>query len=331
MYPKFLKELRECRLCPWNCGVNRLEKERGICRVGLPEVAYTSITSVLKTFAVTLLGCTFRCVYCNAYRLSQYPDTGWIYRGFVQPNNLIREALNAFKTSLARKIGVKIISFTGGEPSIHTPYLEELVFLMREHIPDIGVGLATNGFCTLSTMKRLENISSYINFEIKAFDPELHQAVTGAHSQPVLDNARWLAYNHPEKIRVFRTVVIPGINDLEIPKIAQFLKDIDPTLHYRLVGFRPHFLLYYYPGPSRDIMQNLVDKCRDLGLENVDYSGFSPGGTIISPSSINNSLNNSYHFLNQAGCYSRPRNCGNCPENQHCPAILMEPWTNKSF
>ncbi|HII83797.1 MAG TPA: radical SAM protein [Methanobacterium subterraneum] len=323
-----MKDLAKCQLCPWNCKANRLEGEMGVCHSGLPEVAYTGLTPVLKTFAVTLLACSFRCIYCNAYRISQYPDSGWIYRGYVPPDKLVSEVMNAFTTSFAQKIGVKKLSFTGGEPSINTPYLEEIVKMLGEDLPDLEVGVATNGFCTHSTMQRLEKFSNYLNFEIKAFNNELHQAITGAPVENVLENAEWLGRNHPEKIRVFRTVVIPGINDSEIPQIARFLHDIDPNLPYRLVGFRPHFMLYYHPAPSRDYMQKLVRECRDMGLENVDYSGYYPGGNLIMDSSLKNGLKNSNRILNQAGCYRSPRICGDCPENGSCPAIVLEPWTN---
>lgn len=324
---RYFNDLEKCQLCPWNCEVNRLEGERGVCRVTLPEVAYTGLTQVLKTFAVTFLGCPFKCIYCNAYRISQYPDSGWMYRGYVEPEDLAHESLEVFKTSFAQKIGVNKLSFTGGESSIHTPYLEEVTTILREHIPELEVGLATNGFITQKTMKRLAEISSYINFEIKAFTPELHHAITGAPGEPVLENAEWMVRNHPEKIRVFRTVVIPGINDQEIPKIASFLQDIDPNIHYRLVGFRPHYMLYYHHAPSKDYMHKLVKECQQSGLENVDYSGYYPAGNLIRDASLNNLLKNVYHTLNQAGCYRRPRSCGICPENVSCPAIVLEPWT----
>jgi pyruvate formate lyase activating enzyme len=67
----YLKDLAKCQLCPWNCKANRLEGEMGACHAGLPEVAYTGLNPVLKTFAVTLLACSFRCIYCNAYRISR--------------------------------------------------------------------------------------------------------------------------------------------------------------------------------------------------------------------------------------------------------------------
>lgn len=210
---------------------------------------------------------------------------------------------------------MKRISFTGGEPALHIPYLEEVAHSMRDHIPSLEVGLATNGFSTPKTMKRLSEISSYINFEIKALDPELHRAITGAPVEPVLENAKWLARKHPEKIRVLRTVVFPGINDTQVIKIARFIRDLDSSLPYRLVGFRPHFMLYYHPAPSRAYMQKLVEECGKIGLEKVDYSGYYPGGMMTA--SPPNGLKTTYQHLNQAGCYRRPRNCGFCPENEH--------------
>ncbi|MDI9436450.1 MAG: radical SAM protein [Euryarchaeota archaeon] len=322
----YLKELKNCQLCPWKCGVNRLEGEKGACLMGLPEVAYTGLTPVLQSYSITLLGCSFRCLYCNAYRISQYPDSGWRYRGYVKPEVMAREAVGEFKSSLGRDLGVKRISFTGGEPSLHTPYLEEVSRLIQLQLPGLEVGVATNGFCTTSTMKRLAQLSNYINFEIKAWDTELHQAITGAPVEPVLRNAKWIAQEHPEKIRVFRTVVIPGINQAEVIKIARFIAELDPTLPYRLVGFRPHFMLYYHPAPTRAYLQNLVEECREAGLEQVDFSGYYPGSMMSF--SGHNGLKTTYQHLNQAGCYRKPRNCGTCPENHHCPALVLEPWTN---
>jgi len=251
-----------------------------------------------------------------------------MYRGYVDPEDLVQEALESFETSFARNIGIKRFSFTGGEPSIHTPYLEEVASRMKENIPELEIGLATNGFSTLKTLKRLAKISSYINFEIKAFDDEIHQAITGAPVKPVLKNAEWLARKHPEKIRVFQTVVIPGINDSQIPKIAQFIGDIYPNLPYWLVGFRPHLMLYYHPAPSKGFMHGLVGSCKKLGLKKVDYSGYYPSGNIHMAHGDKEGMKMVYNYINNAGCYRKPRNCGLCPEKSHCPAIILEPWTN---
>jgi len=86
------KELEDCCLCEWKCGINRSEAV-GVCNVKMPEIAYTCLAQTLKSYSITLLGCNFRCLYCNAYRLSQYPDTNWYYRGYVAPKELSKEAV----------------------------------------------------------------------------------------------------------------------------------------------------------------------------------------------------------------------------------------------
>nr|WP_148217873.1 radical SAM protein [Methanothermus fervidus] len=312
-----LKEFKNCKLCEWKCGVNRIKGERGVCRSTLPEIAYTSITYLLKTYAITFLGCSFRCFYCNAYRISQYPDTGWIYRGYVEPEKLGKEILRQLESKIAKKIGVSGISFTGGEPSIHLPYIEEVIKYVTEEKENLRIGFATNGFATKKTFKKLVKIASFINFEIKAFDNDIHQNLTGAPVDPVLRNAEYLAKNHPEKIRVFRSVVIPKITDSQVLKIAEFIKDIDPSLNYKLIGFRPNFVLYYHAGPSKKLMEKLVKKCKEIGLKNVNYSGYYP-----------KEMKNIDEYVKKIGC-PMPRNCGKCKFKHECKAVLMEPWLFK--
>jgi len=70
----------------------------------------------------------------------------------------------------------------------------------------------------------------FINFEIKAFNDEIHRNLTGAPSEPVLRNAAYLAEKSPEKVRTFRTVVIPRITDREVPRIAEFLSEINKEI-----------------------------------------------------------------------------------------------------
>ena len=199
----------------------------------------------------------------------------------------------------------------------------------REVVPDIAVGLATNGFSTLDTLKRLLAIATYVNFEIKAFDGSVHELLTGAPVEPVLRNAELIVTRHPEKIRVIRTVVIPGITDAQVLKIAEFIKDINPDIRYRLVGFRPSFILYYHPGPTKRMMEKLVRACTDLGLKNVDFSGYYPATRSARANSGANAHQLATHYLKLAGCVTEPRNCGLCILKHRCKAMLMEPWLEK--
>lgn len=316
MENEYLSELKRCNLCEWRCGANRLEGERGVCRAGMPHIAYTMLSETLRSYSITMLGCCFRCIYCNAYRISQYPDACWIYRDYVEPDALAAEARSRMMPDTDK------ISFTGGEPAIHIPYIEEVVQAMQKTDPDIGVGIATNGFCTSKTLERVIKIATSISFEIKAYDNEVHQMLTGAPSEPVLRNARVLAGKARESIRVFRTVVIPGITGHQIIKIASFIAEIDPSIPYRLIGFRPNFVLYYHPGPDRDLMNDLVEQCKNIGLTDVAWSGYYP--TEITASGSEAEL--AAQYLRRAGCHQYPRLCGKCELRDRCPACLLEPW-----
>ncbi|WP_370004430.1 radical SAM protein [Methanothermobacter sp. KEPCO 2] len=137
--------------------------ERGVCGAAETEIAYNSITDVLKSYSVTLLSCPFRCAYCNAYRISQYPDSGWVYRGYVKPEDLALEALRELEAH-----GISNLSFTGGEPTLHTLYIERMLHEIRVKAMLMPL-VATNGFQTPETLKRIIRFTSLFSFEIKAF------------------------------------------------------------------------------------------------------------------------------------------------------------------
>jgi len=216
------------------------------------------------------------------------------------------------------------ISFTGGEPTIHLPYIEEVVQEVQENYAEIGVGIATNGFCTQKTLKRVIDISTSISFEIKAYDDDVHRMLTGAPSAPVLRNAEVLATRARESIRVFRTVVIPGITEHQVLKIAEFIAEIDPTIPYRLIGFRPNFILYYHPGPGMALMNDLAEQCKDVGLTDVAWSGYYPTEVPEIPGGSEAEI--AAQYLRRAGCHKYPRSCGECELKDRCPACLLEPW-----
>ncbi|MHC1623648.1 MAG: radical SAM protein [Candidatus Methanospirareceae archaeon] len=309
-----MNEFEDCRLCEWNCGINRKE-EVGVCNVKMPEIAYTCLAESLESYSITLLGCNFRCLYCNAYRLSQYPDTNWFYRGYVDPQDLAKEAVDKL-----REAGLEKLGFTGGEPTIHLPYIEEVVKEAKKLMPELKVGFTTNGFATKASMKRIVNMCSYITLEINAFNDDTHLALSGAPVEPVLRNAEYLI-KHRAKIRAFKTVVVPKINDGEIEAIARFIASFDPSIPYHLIGFRPSFMLYYHPGPSRNELDEIGRKCKNY-LENVKWGGESPRDPQFNGSGAELAMK----YATLAGCVRKDRNCGICSMNKSCPAILREPW-----
>jgi putative pyruvate formate lyase activating enzyme len=71
--------LRDCTLCPRHCHVNRLEGEKGVCRVGkLPVVSSFGphfgeelpLVGRHGSGTIFLTWCNLRCVFCQNYDIS---------------------------------------------------------------------------------------------------------------------------------------------------------------------------------------------------------------------------------------------------------------------
>ncbi len=332
-----MTDLESCRLCEWRCGVDRLRGERGVCRTGRAEVAATMCSGSLEAYIVTLLGCCYRCLHCNAYRISQYPDPGWRYAGYVPPAALAADALERIAAFPGPRI--RTIGFTGGDPIVHLPYIEEVAAEVRRRAPGLGIGISTGGFAAPETMERIVDLCRTITLEIKAWSDPVHRALTGAPVRPVLRNAEYLVHEGRDRIRVFRTVVIPGMTDGEVGSIAEFIASLDPSVPYRLIGFRPNNVLYYHPGPSRDEMERLCRVCRNKGLEDVAWSGYCPeavpdevaaeAARLTAAYGGNSAAALTAAYAAVCGCPTHPRNCGACPLRDNCPATLREPWRGR--
>jgi len=72
--------LSPCRLCPRVCGVDRLNGQRGVCRVGAPPVVASwnvhpweepPISGTRGSGTIFFTGCTGRCLFCQNYPISQ--------------------------------------------------------------------------------------------------------------------------------------------------------------------------------------------------------------------------------------------------------------------
>lgn len=128
-----LELLKECRLCPRNCGVNRLENNLGFCRSGLlVKVARVSlhkweepcISGEKGSGTVFFSECNLRCVFCQNHAIShngigkeitierlaqifiEQQGRGANNINLVTPTHFIPQIIEAIK--LSRKNGLKL-------------------------------------------------------------------------------------------------------------------------------------------------------------------------------------------------------------------------------
>lgn len=319
----YLSELENCDLCEWRCGVNRLDGEVGVCRMGRPSIASAMLHSAPpKSYTIFLSGCNFKCLNCQNWNIAHYPDSGETIRGFLNPRELGERAYRTINSSEGKMIGADRIFFSGGSPGPSLPYIERIVEGAGK-LGEVKVNYDTNGFLTEESLDRVLDFTTSITFDIKAYHDDVHRALTGAPVEPVLRNARYVGENAKEKLWEFRVLLIPGVTEKEVEPIAKFVSKIDKELPLNFLAFRPNFVLENHQGANRGLMDKAVKVARKAGLENVSWSGHAG-----LPGKIPKTRAKEYEhkgaklaggIAKKVGCVTHPRMCGGCNLQHECP------------
>lgn len=282
------EDLSSCTLCAWECGANRMDGEVGVCGITIPEVSSSQLhPAPPASFDAFLTGCSFRCLSCQNWPIANYPANDFYdtVEGYYEPREWAELALTAIDSNQGKRIGADRIFFTGGEPSCSLPWCEEVVSAARFIDHTTKVNFDTNGFMTAKSLKRIISFTTSITFDIKAYDPKLFNALTGADVEVVLKNAEYIAKNAPEKLWEFRILVIPSINEHDIGNIIEFIANLDPSLPVNFLAFRPNFVLENHSWATRSLMANCVKTAEKAGLDNVSWHGQTSDHPVISTNS----------------------------------------------
>ncbi len=152
---KAFRMLEKCHLCPRNCGVNRLEGERGVCKAGyLPEVSSYSphfgeerpLVGFHGSGTIFMTHCNLRCLFCQNYSIShlgkgqevsfeklgkmmiELQKIGCHNINFVSPTHYVPQILNALAVATEKGLSVPLVYNTGGYDTVETLKLLEGVF-----------------------------------------------------------------------------------------------------------------------------------------------------------------------------------------------------------
>jgi len=316
-----LAELECCTLCEHRCGVNRLAGETGVCRTTTPVVASATLhPAPPSSYTVFLAGCNFKCLNCQNWSISCYPDIETGVRGFVEPAELAAECVEQLYSAAGVLIGADRVFFSGGAPDIHLPYVEEVVHQARRLRADTKVNFDTNGYLTEQSFERVLAFATSVTFDIKAFDDEIHRALTGAAVSPVLRNAERIGSDHAGQLWEYRVLVIPEITDTQIRPICDFIAAIDRSLSVCFLASRPNYVLERHRGADQGLMEHCLEVALGAGLTNAHWAGHTglagapspPGDPTLRDAYSSAPARLAATYAARAGCRTHPRDCVRC-------------------
>jgi pyruvate formate lyase activating enzyme len=168
------------------------------------------------------------------------------------------------------------VCFFGGDPASQMTH----ALATGHHLADQGVAVCweTAGTMHPKFLRAAIRLSLRSNgcmkFDLKAFDPNLHQALTGSDNRQTLENfqvaASFIHERSSPPLVVASTLLVPGyIDAAEVSDIASFIAGIHPDIPYALLGFFPHFYMDDLPPTSSSHASEALQAARDAGLNNV--------------------------------------------------------------
>jgi len=153
--------LRECRVCPRDCRVDRLADQTGFCQTGRfvrvsSAFAHHGEEACLRGHAgsgtIFFARCNLRCVFCQNWDISQ-ADSGQLCRpkeiarlmldlqrqgchniNFVTPEHVVPEVIEAIVLAIEAGLRIPIVYNTSGYDSLES--LRELDGLVEIYMPD---------------------------------------------------------------------------------------------------------------------------------------------------------------------------------------------------
>ena len=220
-----------------------------------------------RSYSVATVGCNFRCLHCQNYRISQ-PEADSVENSgsFLAPAALVERALAA---------GCRSISYTYTEPTIFFEYAYDTALLARA--AGLKNVLVSNGYITEEALVAIAPYLDAANIDLKGFSETFYREVVGAHLSEVLDCIR--EYRRLGIWLEITTLIIPGRNDSEdeLRGIAQFIaSELGPQTPWHVSQFYPTYRLKDAPRTPITTLR----KARSIGLAaglRYVYEGNVPG------------------------------------------------------
>ena len=212
--------------------------------------------------AVFYASCSLDCLFCQ----------NWHFRTMSPEGN----TMSAEELADLAEERTFCVCFFGGDPSSQMPHALASGRLLAER--GVAVCWETSGQASPKLMDEAVELSlrsgGTVKFDLKAYDPVLHQALTGSTNEATLENFRRAGERFEERLEpplvVASTLLVPGYVDAEeVGRIAKFIADVDPRIPYSLLAFHPDFLFFDLPRTSRGHALEAVGAAKSAGLEEV--------------------------------------------------------------
>jgi putative pyruvate formate lyase activating enzyme len=245
-----LEELRDCRVCPRNCRVDRLKDERRVCHTGRHAIVSSAFAHFGeedclrgdKGSGTIFFGlCNLRCVFCQNWDISQkeagrelgpeaiaelalrLQDQGCHNINFVTPEHVVPQLVEALAVAIPRGLRIPVVYNTSAYDSLASLRLME--GLVDIYMPDF---------------KFWHRESARVLCKAKDYPVVARTAIQEMHRQ--VGELRFGPDGLARRGLLVRHLVMPGQSD-ETESILRWLaKELSPDTYINVMGqYQPQY------------------------------------------------------------------------------------------
>jgi putative pyruvate formate lyase activating enzyme len=282
-----LEGLASCRVCPRECGVNRLDDRWSACKTGrlavvtsvFPHLGEEDCLRGRNGSGTIFFGhCNLRCAFCQNFDISQGlpPRTAG-----TDPGALAGSMLRL------QEMGCHNINFVTPEHVV--PQILEALVLAAEEGLRLPLVYNTSAYDSMESLRLLNGIVDIYMPDLKLFDPELCKRYLKAEDYPRVARAALLEMHRqvgPLQIGedglarrgvLIRHLVMPGLPEETRAVLEWIAKELGPDTYVNVMGqYRPGGRVRWdrYPELNRPLdraeLQEALRMARVAGLQRLD-------------------------------------------------------------
>jgi putative pyruvate formate lyase activating enzyme len=239
---------QQCCFCERKCKVNR-RKKSGNCGVQQSGIASEFLhlgeeAVLVPSYTVFFSGCTFHCVFCQNWDISQY-NTGM----YVEPSTLAN-MIERKKTQ-----GAKNVNWVGGDPTPNLPYILQVLKECELNIPQVW---NSNMYCSIETMKLLAGVIDVYLTDFKYGNDDCAKRLSKVDNyMKIVKRNHKIAHEAGEMI--IRHLVLPNhIDCCSKPIIKWIAENLPNTTVNIMAQYRPEYKAYEHKEIARPVSSEEV-------------------------------------------------------------------------
>ena len=269
--------LKQCCFCERKCQKNREAGELGVCKVGKEAIVNSAFlhtgeeTVLVPSGTIFFSGCTFKCVFCQNYNISQEwrdPESEEIRDGVDRTPQQI--ALIA--GGLTRE-GARNINWVGGDPTSNLHVILHTLQYFEDNICQLW---NSNMYLSIESMKLLLEVMDFWLPDLKYANDDFAKRMSKIPNYwSVITRNIKMAHDNGSGEIVIRHLVMPGRIEADTYKILEWCAEHVPKALVNVMGqYRPMHLVRKHSDKFADINRGITfeelnsarDKAEELGI-----------------------------------------------------------------